>query len=220
MAVEWDPGQVESWQNIDELNCPGMVELPKDSSAWSKKRRWDFFVGRWCAAAAIDIILGHLPAAIVGMARGGAPVWPVQLLGSITHANGFAAATVARKADVRFLGIDTEKIPDRCLMEEIKTQVCEPDELLAMADVIGDDVTAFGLIFSAKESFYKAVHPHVGRFIDFKDVQVSADKASGQTLSFEPRTALAREWLRGRRPSGQYAVAGDMIHTACLEVAE
>lgn len=42
------------------------------------------------------------------------------------------------------------------------------------------------LLFSLKESFYKAIHPTVNRFVDFDEVEVVSWDASRSQVRFRP----------------------------------
>lgn len=69
-------------------------------------RRREFTTSRACARAAL-MQLGWRPRAIPAGPRGD-PHWPVGIVGSITHCDGYRAAAVGRVTDFVAIGIDAE----------------------------------------------------------------------------------------------------------------
>jgi 4'-phosphopantetheinyl transferase EntD len=65
-------------------------------------------------------------------------------------------------------------------------------------------------VFSAKESLYKCVHAHVGRFIEFGEIEVTP--GVGGTLGFAAAADPAGLWLVGS-VTGRYRLAGGLILT-------
>lgn len=98
--------------------------------------------------------------------------------GSLTHCVGYRAAAVARVVDVPLLGIDGE--PNSPLPEDVVKSVALPSEqelLLRLAD-LHSEVHWDRLLFSAKESVYKAWFPLTRRWLGFKDVRLTIDAES------------------------------------------
>jgi 4'-phosphopantetheinyl transferase EntD len=130
---------------------------------------------RRCARAALAK-LGYAPAPI----RSGPkrePQWPFGLVGSITHTTGYRAAAVAPRSILASVGIDTEEngpLPDG--IEESVTVPGESEMLAALARAF--PATHWGrLLFSAKESTYKAWYPLTDRWLGFEDARVTIDPA-------------------------------------------
>ena len=155
-------------------------------------RRREFVTARRCAREALRQ-LGHRPAPI----RSGPhrePIWPDGVLGSITHCAGYRAAAVARAAEVTALGIDAEShaaLPDG--VRELVTTDGEPD-MLAELSRTHPDVHWDRLLFSAKESIYKAWFPAHRGWLGFEDATLTIDPA---THTFAARLRPGGE-LRGR----------------------
>lgn len=139
-----------------------------------EKRRREFIQGRTCARRALRQ-LGYDGLAVpVGSGR--EPVWPRDVVGSITHCRGFTGAAVAREAQVSSIGIDAEL--DEPLPHEIIDLVAlrGEQEWLGVQDDPGWD----RVLFSAKESTYKAWYPVARRWLGFEDafVRFNLDDAS------------------------------------------
>jgi 4'-phosphopantetheinyl transferase EntD len=137
------------------------------------KRRAEFATARLCARAALAT-LGEPPVAILPGPRG-APRWPRGVVGTITHCAGYRAAAVARSADLAAIGMDAE--PHGPLPDGVLPVVSRPAEAAALAALAR---TAPGvhwdrMLFSAKESVYKAWFPLTGRWLDFEEAELTFD---------------------------------------------
>ena len=135
------------------------------------RRRREFATGRRCAREAL-VALGLAPAPILTGA-GREPLWPPGVVGSITHCEGYRAAAVSRRtSDVAGLGVDAE--PHLVLPPGVLEVVADEAERRHVAErVSADPDTAWDrLLFSAKESVYKAWFPVTGAWLGFEQVQV------------------------------------------------
>lgn len=102
---------------------------------------------------------------LVGLQR--EPVWPMGVVGSISHAWGVGVALVAPAGSTDGVGIDVEAIRPA---PELYDQVPRPEErswLDAIVDVRERDAAVLEL-FSAKESIFKAFFPRVGELFGFE----------------------------------------------------
>ncbi|HEY0391666.1 MAG TPA: 4'-phosphopantetheinyl transferase superfamily protein [Solirubrobacterales bacterium] len=158
-----------------------------------EKRRREFRTGRACARSALAG-LGLGCRAIPSGPRG-APQWPSGVVGSITHCDGFRAAAVARVADLATIGIDAEV--DAPLPRGVLADIALPEErpsleALALAE---PGVNWDRLLFSIKESVYKAWFPLAERWLGFEDARVWVDRRRG---SFVARLLVPGPSLAGR----------------------
>jgi enterobactin synthetase component D len=108
------------------------------------------------------------------MAEDRAPIWPDDVVGSITHTGGFAAAAVAWAADIAGLGIDSEQIIDPAAARDI-ADVCMVDEPTLFKEADGRSFCEFcTFVFSAKESVFKCLFPLARKFLEFSDVRITS----------------------------------------------
>jgi enterobactin synthetase component D / holo-[acyl-carrier protein] synthase len=137
------------------------------------RRRQEFATARRCAREALAR-LGFPPAPILA---GGnrEPLWPPGVVGSITHCTGYRAAAVARRAELASIGIDAE--PNEPLPPEVREVIMAPAEMAGMARLAAREpgVCWERLLFSAKESVYKAWFPLARRWLDFSEAEVVID---------------------------------------------
>lgn len=136
------------------------------------KRQAEFFFGRLAARHA----LLHLGLAqneiLIGLHR--EPIWPRDLIGSITHNGEYAAAAVVRKCEFSGIGIDIEAVVSGEMLDALMSLAISQDELhyLRSLEQYMPVAALCTIVFSAKESFYKAAFNDVGRFFDFSAVGV------------------------------------------------
>jgi 4'-phosphopantetheinyl transferase EntD len=155
-------------------DAPDVVLFPEEEELLGRavdKRRQEFVAGRSCARRALAAL--GLPPAPLLPGDGGAPRWPDGIVGSISHCAGYAAAAAAREADVRAVGLDAEPdLPLPSLVLGAVSLTCERDMLstLAAAD---PGISWDRLLFSAKESVYKAWFPLTGQWLGFPDARIA-----------------------------------------------
>jgi 4'-phosphopantetheinyl transferase EntD len=170
-----------------------------------ESRQREFATARSCARQALAQ-LGLPPAPILRGAKR-EPLWPAGIVGSITHCLGYRAAAVAFSTDILALGIDAE--PDGPLPDGVAGHVLRAEERRwlehAPPAIAWDRV-----IFSAKESIYKAWFPLAARWLDFGDAIVTIDPREGNfhaELLVEAPPGLAEL-------SGRFLVAEGLVLTA------
>jgi 4'-phosphopantetheinyl transferase EntD len=138
-----------------------------------ESRRLEFTTARTCAHIALSKLGFHNTP--IGRGIQGQPRWPSGVVGSITHCNGYRAAAVASAEQIITVGIDAEvnaPVPGGVL-----EAIASEDECAQIAYFlsINPDVAWDRLLFSAKESIYKAWFPLTKRWLGFKDASVVFD---------------------------------------------
>lgn len=153
-----------SWFAKHNIACP-----PRIVQSVSK-RQAEFFAGRLCARAAIEAL--DMPRTQIEPGVLGAPTWPAGLIGSISHTSTLSVALVLSESQCCGVGIDMEIVPDRDGLEALHAVALNVAErqLIARANPFTEDILTT-LIFSAKESFFKATSAQVGRFFDFSAIE-------------------------------------------------
>ena len=181
------------------------------------KRRREFTTARACARA--DLARLDLPPSPIVPGARGAPSWPHGVVGSMTHCAGYRAAAVALSRHTAAIGIDAE--PHEPLPSGVLTFAALPQErerLDRLAAVV-TEVCWDRLLFSAKESVYKAWYPLTGRWLDFTQADVEFDAAAG---TFTARLLVNGPIVDGRRLTGlagRWLVRNGLIVTAIVRPA-
>jgi 4'-phosphopantetheinyl transferase EntD len=136
-----------------------------------EKRRREFAAARNCARRALARLGWTDFPVLYGANR--EPLWPPGVAGSITHCEGYCAAAAARQGELRGLGVDAERnVP---LPDGVLKLTCTEGEQREMVEIAGVSVPV--LIFSAKESVYKAWYPIARRWLDYLDAAIDFDVA-------------------------------------------
>ncbi|MEU6223541.1 4'-phosphopantetheinyl transferase superfamily protein [Streptomyces sp. NPDC047042] len=210
---------------------PGGVTLyPEEQEIVARavpKRVHEFTLVRACARRAMEK-LGVPPQPVLPGERG-APQWPAGLVGSMTHCEDYCAAALVPATDLASIGIDAE--PHEPLPAGVLNSVSLPRErahLLALATdgagapggpARGEPVYWDRLLFSAKESVYKAWFPLTGEWLDFTEAEIDFTAASGPHPhgTFRARLLVPGPVLDGRRLGGfdgRWTVRGGLLATA------
>lgn len=176
------------------------------------KRRLEFTTVRACARAALAR-LGERPAPILPGSHG-APVWPDGIAGSLTHCDGYRAAALARTSDVTTIGLDAE--PAGPLPDGVLDLVASPAERAHLAALAARAPGTHWdrLLFSAKESVYKAWYPLARRWLGFEDAELTIDHNGG---TFSARILVPGPVVDGvplTSFDGRWAADGSLILTA------
>jgi 4'-phosphopantetheinyl transferase EntD len=146
------------------------VEAERIAAA-ARKRRLHFAGGRRCAREALGRV--GLPSSPIRVGFGGQPVWPKGVVGSITHCPGYCAAAVAPRPPLAGLGIDAER--NAPLPDGVAQRTTLPGETADLPVQAG--VSWPTLLFSARESVFKAWYPLTCRWLDHHDVELQFDVA-------------------------------------------
>jgi 4'-phosphopantetheinyl transferase EntD len=130
------------------------------------RRLREFAAGRSAARAAF-LQLGY-PAVAVPAGPDRAPIWPVGLIGSITHSDSLCLAAVTRQPCL--IGVDLE--PMTPLDADLWDVVLLPEEQAALHGVADANLLA-KCLFSAKEAAYKAQYGRSKTVFGFELMQVT-----------------------------------------------
>ncbi|MET9770466.1 4'-phosphopantetheinyl transferase superfamily protein [Streptomyces sp. NPDC006415] len=116
----------------------------------------------------------------------GGPKWPPGVVGSITHCAGYRGAVAARDDVWAALGVDAE--PALPLPAGLLGLVATDPERRMVAELSRrtPEVPWDRLLFSAKESVYKAWHPATGRWIGTRAVEVALTADGSLTALVRP----------------------------------
>lgn len=172
-------------------------------------RRREFTTVRSCARRALAK-LGVPPAPVLpGPHR--EPLWPSGVVGSITHCSEYRAVAVARREDFASIGIDAEV--HRELPAGVLQKVALPEEECWLRTLSGTGICWDRVLFSTKESVYKAWFPIAGRWLGFEDALLQVDPARG---TFRVRLLIPGPIMNGRRVEaldGRFCISNGFVLT-------
>jgi 4'-phosphopantetheinyl transferase EntD len=157
------------------------VELfPEEEAALGNAvevRRLEFVTARACAREALAQL--GLPAQPIPVGGRGEPLWPAGVVGSITHCAGYRACALAPTSALLTIGVDAEV--DDPLPDGLIGDIALPEEerWIEAAAAADPGVSWDRLLFSIKESIYKAWFPLTQSWLGFEDASVVIDRARG-----------------------------------------
>ena len=137
----------------------------------SVSRKEHYRSGRICAGEVLSK-LGTLGQPVLRDPQTREPLWPEGISGAITHSGNWAAAAAGKTSDVLGIGIDLEDL-ERQVDSRISRHVCIPEEQKWLQEC-GEDFLEQNLkiIFSAKESIFKAFFPYTRTYLHFHDARI------------------------------------------------
>lgn len=179
-------------------------------------RRREFAAGRVCARLALQAIGIEGFALLAGAHR--QPLWPVGVSGSISHCGTCCAAVVCNDPEIIGLGLDIERIgPVTELPLEVTCTVGESAWLDAQP---ADARTELAwVLFSAKESLYKALFTQYQAFIEFGEVELRIDSAN-QTFTATSTTSEIAELLCRHPQTGRFIIDDAFVFTGVTRFRE
>lgn len=148
------------------------------------QRKSSFQAGRELASLAISSILDTKYVYSVGMNKDRSPNWPDGIVGSISHSQNHVIVSVADGSQFLSLGVDVEmKMTDRISQMCTSTIFVEGEQNLYKNSWLGFEEFVT-LVFSAKESIFKAIYPIVGFYFDFDAVRLLGLDKDLKTMKF------------------------------------
>ncbi|CAI0725985.1 phosphopantetheinyltransferase component of enterobactin synthase multienzyme complex [Serratia quinivorans] len=192
---------------FDEI---GMT-LPDHLARAVPKRRAEYLAGRYLARE----LLAPLGFADFTLLRGEdrAPQWPQGIAGAISHNADTALCAVHRESGLGGVGLDVETLMPTLRAQELWGAIVSETEyeyLHAQPQAFNRLLT---LVFSAKESLFKALYPQVRCYFDFLDARLVAVDTQQQTFALELLKQLTPHCHAGRRFNGRYWQQGDDVTT-------
>ncbi|HEX6687989.1 MAG TPA: 4'-phosphopantetheinyl transferase superfamily protein [Solirubrobacterales bacterium] len=194
--------------------------FPEEEAAIERaveKRRREFVTARACAREALAQ-LGQPPRPILSGPHG-EPLWPSGIVGSITHCDGYRACAVAPACDLLTIGVDAE--PDLPLPDGLLGDIALPEERLLLRELARQAPGTHWdrLLFSIKESIYKAWFPLAERWLGFEDavVSISWERQSFSAHVLVPGPVVDGHELRSFR--GSWLAAEGLVMAAIAPAA-
>lgn len=158
--VTFDPG---TFNDSSLLWLPHYLQLQNAG----RKRKAEHLAGR---IAAVHALREHGIKTVPGISDTGAPRWPKNLFGSISHCGNQALAVVTHTP----VGLDMETLFTDELSSELAASIITPTEQTVLTQAPLPFSLALTLAFSAKESLFKAFSSDALPFPGFHSAQVIA----------------------------------------------
>lgn len=155
-------------------------------------------LGRTAAYNALDSIGEPIPQSI-DKGSAGEPLWPNNIVGSISHTGRWACAAVASTASCLTVGLDLERI-QRQVSYDIVKRVCTEHEQQYLASLPTQNERDLWLkrIFSVKECLFKALYPLCHTRFWFQDAQVTRLPQEPSEVDVKLLRNLSKQLKSGR----------------------
>lgn len=181
------------------VTLPFAIDLPPSIATATSRRQRSYLAGRACAQVLYQkygISWDQLLPATGPPTSQRCPQWPKGFVGSISHSHSLAIACLQPVEHCLSVGVDIEEIIQTERMDRLRKRIMHPNE-----DWVNTP-QALSLVFSFKESLYKALYPILNRYIGFQEVQVFPPKMSSYTLCLDwrPEVQLKKELAAHLKP--------------------
>jgi enterobactin synthetase component D len=180
------------------------IPLPLRLSTAVERRRAEYLAGRLTA----QVALGGDAAPLMGQDK--LPVWPKGLSGSLSHARGHVACLIRSCPGV---GVDVEAIATGPGLRAILHKALRPEEEQLFAALSESELSVQAtLVFSAKETLFKALYPRVGHVFGFQAACLCERPVFGR-LRLRLCETLASGLTEGQEFTLSYQVRSDSVLT-------
>jgi len=184
------------------------------------KRQCEYLAGRFCANEGLKQLEHKLAIEIVNKevatGKNREPLWPQGVLGAISHSSRFAMAVLVQdKGRYLGIGIDIEEEMTEGLARDVSGQIMtEKEKRLNHKSDDFDNKSFVTLIFSAKESIFKALYPSVGEYFGFEACELIGLDLAKQSLCFRLTQDLSSYWQTGSILNVSYLSMDDMLEAS------
>ncbi len=191
----------------------GIVDItfPSSLNKAVVKRQAEYLAGRYAARLTLRKLGVHHSDIPVGKHRN--PIWPEGITASITHTTTSALCAAVHSYDIDYIGIDLENWMEHETVKEVKCSIIKINEEELLLKSTMDFDKAFTLVFSAKESLFKALYPSVGYYFDFTAAEVTNISIKKKTFELVLRENLTPELTSGTRFKGRFDSDSDSMLT-------
>lgn len=176
---------------FDTLHIPLPARLQKAVN----KRRAEYLASRYCLQQAMSTM--GVEQFILHNDEERAPLWPAGVRGSLSHTYQRICALLTRRCDV-LPGIDCERMMAEEHALEMAHMIVNAAEKARIMQLELSFACALTVVFSAKESLYKAIWPELRRFIDFSAAEVVGWDTQRKWLTLRLTQTLSAAFYAGR----------------------
>lgn len=188
------------------------IEFPPNLGGASVRRQAEFLAGRNMARQALREL--QVTDTTVSIGENRMPVWPVGIVGSLTHCDS-RVACLATRCQNWLAGVDLEKKLEKDRASLIESSVINADERDILRQSIKENALGTTLLFSAKESLFKALYPHVRAYFGF-DAASLVEVQFGRAFVLRLNRSLAPGFEQGRCLPVNYRMDSDHVMTWLL----
>lgn len=146
------------------------IDFPEQLVRAVDKRKAEYLAGRVCVLKVLQSMGCNDFQVSIGHDR--EPIWPKGICGSISHSSEMAVAIASNDPTLLGLGVDIEKLMPAQHELQLQNKIIFPVELEVFTALAQQQANPLTIVFSAKESIFKALYPTVKAFFGFEAVEL------------------------------------------------
>ncbi len=189
-------------------------DLPASLMRAVPKRKAEFLAGRYLSRQAL-MALGFSNTSI-GIGPSREPIWPEFSTGSISHAGGTAICAVGDSRKLKSIGLDIEDILSSEMAKNLISEILFDSEYELLDSHAYSYSAIVTLIFSAKESLFKALFSDVGAYFGFEAARVLSVNPQASRFVIELVQDLTPALPVGSRFNGVYHMSNQKVLTTIV----
>ncbi len=140
------------------------------------------------------------------------PIWPKDIIGSISHTDKFSIAVSTFKKNYYSVGIDCEKILTTEKIKKLSSYFFTKKDLSYLNTYNSNYNLVASLLISFKEALYKAIHIPSRIYLDFSDIELEEIDLNNNFIS---ASILKNGVFKNRIYSGKFFHKENYIITSC-----
>lgn len=204
----------KSYFDLDIFRCFN-IDLPIGIQKSVTKRQAEFLAGRIMAQQTLAQLGSETLSVAIGKNR--SPIWPSNIIGSISHNDNIALCIAGERCEYTYLGCDVESLIENRTQLNICDAIINPIEKQLMLSCSLDKHMFITLAFSAKESLFKALYPSVKRYFYFRAAQIYDIETKNQTFKIKLLETLTDSLSRNTIFNGFYIFNENYIATFIVQ---
>ena len=193
----------------DGLSLNWGLPIPSSLQKAVKKRRAEYLASRWLAREVMHT--SGVDDFLLQNHSDRSPVWPPGIQASLSHTDGAVALAVTRQP--LCVGIDIEMTMSASTAEETATVLMSDEERARLHALPLPFPQAATLLFSLKESLYKALWPQLHQPMDFLQASLREIDVKKQKAVLSLHQSFSSVFNTGTRLEAEFQLEGDRVLT-------
>ncbi|MDT0177376.1 4'-phosphopantetheinyl transferase superfamily protein [Enterobacter sp. BRE11] len=193
----------------DSFSARWNLPFPSAVQQAVKKRRAEYLASRWLAREVTGEI--GIPDFLLKNHSDRSPVWPPGVQASLSHTDGAVALAMTRQP--LCIGVDIESVMSLHTAEETAALLMSSQEEARLRALPLPFSQAATLLFSLKESLYKALWPQLHQPMDFPQASLlEADITTGKAV-IVLNHSFSAAFAAGMRLEADFRLEADRVLT-------
>ncbi len=158
----------------------------------SPSRRDEFLRGRYLCHHVLNRNASSQENLIIQKSDNEFPIWPTGFVGSLSHKKSIVGCLIGGSSRFQSMGLDIETLEKFHM--GLMPKICNEEEYSYVTDI-----EALAIIFSAKETLFKAIYPLGKIFFYFHDARIVDFNTKEQQITFELKKDVAKNFATSQK---------------------